>query len=66
MHFLSVKSARQCLTKKNCNTMRTGGCYSQDNLLLASSSASMLYRFVANLRERAKLMGGACERALLF
>ena len=47
MHFLSDKSARQCLTKKNCNTMRTGGCYGQDNLLLASSSASKLHRFVA-------------------
>ena len=41
MHFLSDKSPRQCLTKTNRNTMRTGGRYGQGNLLFfASSSAS--------------------------
>ena len=47
MHFLSDKSARQCLTKKNCNTMRTGGRYGQGNLLFALSSANTELRFVA-------------------
>ena len=47
MYFLSGKSARQCLTKKKCNTMRTGDCYGQGNLLFASSLASTELLFVA-------------------
>ena len=47
--LLSDKSARQCLTKNNCNKMRSGGCYGQGNLLFASSSASMKLRFVYSI-----------------
>ena len=47
MHILSEKSARQCLTKNNCNKMRTGGRYCQGKLLFASISASTELRFVA-------------------
>ena len=61
MHFLSNKSAGQCLTKKNCNTMRTGGRYGQGNLFFL---LQVRLAWSNRNRERGKLMGGARARAL--
>ena len=63
MHFLSDKSAGPCLIKKNCNTMRTGGRYSEGNLFFTLQIRLSMDEHPQS-RERAKLMGGARARAL--
>ena len=58
MHFLSDKSAPQCL---NCNTMRTGGRYGQ-SVSLQVQRENTEHRTIMLLASK---MGGACAQTEL-